>query len=84
MSEPAKPVGSWIDCINPFNMPVQHGFFRHIPSDPRFNENDKAKICPVCWTEAQRRNGTLKQAPRPSNTSSWIKHSQSKASEDLL
>ena len=50
---------SWIDCINPFNNPVRHGFYRHIPSDKRFNENDKAKICPVCWYEAQKRNGTL-------------------------
>ena len=50
---------SWIDCINPFNNPVRHGFYRHIPSDKRFNENDKAKICPVCWFEAQKRNGTL-------------------------
>ena len=49
----------WIDCINPFNNRVSHGFFRHIPSDKRFDENDKAKICPICWFEAQKRNGTL-------------------------
>lgn len=54
---------SWIECLNPFNNPVKHSFFRHIPSDERFSQNDKAKICPICWYEAKRRNGTLKQAP---------------------
>ena len=50
---------SWVDCINPFNNKVSHAFFRHIPSDKRFDNNDKAKICPICWFEAQKRNGTL-------------------------
>lgn len=75
---------SWIDCINPFRNPVKHGFFRHIPGDKRFAENDKAKICPICWYEAQKLNGTLVQSPRPDNTTSWQKHSQVKASDDLL
>jgi hypothetical protein len=61
-------VGSWIECINPFNNPVKHFFKRHIPGDKRFDENDKAKICPVCWFEAKRRNGTLIQAPRGNKT----------------
>lgn len=55
--------GSWIECINPFHNPVKHSFFRYIPSDHRFNNNDKAKLCPICWHEAKIKNGTLVQVP---------------------
>jgi len=51
--------GSWIECINPFRLKINHYFFRHIPSDPRFANNDKAKICPVCWSQAETRNQKL-------------------------
>ncbi len=47
---------SWIECINPFNNPVKHSFFRHIPSSKYFTQGDVAKLCPICWNEAHKRN----------------------------
>ena len=77
---------SWIECINPFRNPVPHSFFRHIPSDKRFNENDKAKICPICWYEAQKRNGTLPISNgNQIKTQSYINHlTKSKPEKDSL
>ena len=40
--------GHWVDCINPFNNPVNHSYYQHIP--PILNE--LAKICSVCWFRA--------------------------------
>ena len=75
---------SWIDCINPFNNKVQHGFFRHIPTDKRFDNNDKAKICPICWEKAQRKNGTL-PSYSSRNSASYINHlTESKPEKDTL
>lgn len=70
-------VGSWVDC-NPSvaHQGVKVKFFKR-PNYPH-------PFCGLCRYEIQKRNGTLKQAPRPSNTSSWQKHSQSKAGKDLL
>ena len=81
----SQQVGSWIECINPFDNPVKHSFFRHIPSDKRFNRNDVAKICPICWDEAQRRNGTLKTAPRGNSDNAWRDHlTKNKPGADTL
>ena len=77
--------GSWLDCINPFHNPVHHTFFRHIPKCMRFNRNDVAKICPLCWDEAQRRNGTLKTAPRGNSDNAWRDHlRENKPEKDSL
>ena len=70
-------VGSWVDCdpnISHKNVKVK--FFRKIDYPYPF--------CSLCLYEAQKKNGTLVQSPRPDNTSSWQKHSQVKASDDLL
>ena len=69
-----QTIGSWVDCINPHKNPVKHGFFRYVPSDKRFSYNDMAKICPICWYEAQLKNGTLKQAPLGNNTIAQMSH----------
>jgi len=74
-----KRVGSWTLCINPFSNPVVHHFFRGTKT-----RNDIANICSICWYEAQKKNGTLQQTPRPNNTNSWRHHSQLKAADDLL
>jgi hypothetical protein len=66
---PKKPIGSWTQCINPFDNPVKHFFFRgtQLP-------NDIAKICPICWYEAKKKNGTLKSAYTRIGTDAQISH----------
>lgn len=51
--------GSWIECINPFSNAVGHSFFRHVPGCKKYAPNDSSKICPVCWSQAQRNNERL-------------------------
>lgn len=82
---PRKIIGSWIDCLNPFDNPIGvHKFFRYVPSEKRFQENDKTMICPLCWDEAKRRNGTLHVASFPKNTDFMQTHTQCKPEKDTL
>ena len=58
-----KQIGSWTSCINPFNNPVKHSFFRYSQLDVRFTQGDLAKICPICWFTAHKRNNPIASTP---------------------
>jgi len=72
---------SWIDCINPFNNPVSHAFFRHIPSDKRFYFGDASKLCPICAFEAHSRNNPI---PISNAYGATLKNPDSKPEKDSL
>ena len=81
--------GSWIDCIQSPNYVDgeygKHGFFRHIPKCIHFDRNDVAKLCPICWQQAQIKNGTVKVAPRAQLENAWREHlSKNKPMKDSL
>jgi len=52
-------VGSWVECINPFDNPVKHFFFRLTPDSKYFTQGDVAKLCPICWEKAHKRNNPI-------------------------
>jgi len=54
---------SWTECINPFKNPVKHSFFRYTHFDKRFTQGDIAKLCPICWLEAHKRNSPFISSP---------------------
>ena len=79
--------GSWIDCIQSPNyvdgQKGKHGFFRHIPSCKHFTQGDVAKLCPICWFIAHKRNNPIPAGPRLEN--SWREHlSKNKPGKDTL
>ena len=74
-------VGSWISCINPFNNPVKHYFFRLTPKSKYFTQGDVAKLCPICWIDAHNRNSPLCAPIRVYRTN---KSNDSKPEKDSL
>ena len=72
--------GSWIECINPFNNPVKHSFYRHVPKSKYFTPGDTAKLCPICWFEAHSRNSPIAPYRQTRNT----KNTDSKPQKDSL
>jgi len=71
---------SWIECINPFNNPVKHSFFRYIHTSKYFTQGDIAKLCPICWFEAHKRNSPI----APYRQIRTNKNSDSKPEKDSL
>jgi len=71
---------SWIDCINPFNNPVKHSFFRHTPDSKYFTQGDVAKLCPICWLLAHKRNNPI----APQRVYRTFKNIDSKPEKDSL
>jgi len=54
---------SWTECINPFKNPVRHSFFRYTHLDKRHSPGDTAKLCPICWDDAHKRNTPFISTP---------------------
>ncbi len=50
---------SVIECINPFNNPVKHYFLRRLPDSKYWSRGDVAKLCPICYFEAHKRNNPI-------------------------
>ena len=58
-------IGSWVDCINPFGNPVNHSYYQHTPR----KINESAKICPVCWFRAGKKETIyIPTRERPKNS----------------
>lgn len=76
--------GVWTLCLNPFDNPVQHFFYRRKITDKYFAENDKTSICSLCWRKAQEKNGTLPK--RDANMANYVHHKsiESKPEPDSL
>jgi len=70
-------IGSWVQCSPRVEHHRVDVYFFKTPNYPY-------TFCSLCLYKAKEKNGTLIQAPRPSNTSSWQKHSQSKPGADTL
>jgi len=71
---------SWVECINPFHNPVIHYFFRYLPGSKYFTPGDIAKLCPICWLEAHKRNNPI----QPLRIIRNIKSPDSKPEKDTL
>jgi len=56
---------SWTECIDPFNVKElkPHIFFRHTPKSKYFTLGDTAKLCPICWEQAHKRNTPYVSTP---------------------